>query len=82
MYFKVTQLKSTIGLPRVYKDTLRALGLTRRHQTVFHKVAPQQAGQLLRVKELVKVELAEEGLTKPQMRAERRGEPGFEFIKK
>lgn len=81
-FFKVTQLKSTIGLPHLFKDTLHALGLRRRHQTVYHAITPQQAGQIARVKELVKVELAPEYKDKLQMRNERKSIPGFVVIKK
>lgn len=81
-YFKVTQLKSTIGLPRLYKDTLLSLGLRRRHQTVYHKITPQQAGAIARVKELVKVELSDVFKNKEQMREERKSEPGYEIIKR
>lgn len=81
-YFKVTQLKSTIGLPRLYKDTLETLGLRRRHQTVYHKITPQQAGQIARVKELVKVELSPVYKDKAQMRAERKPLPGFVVVKR
>ncbi|GMM32291.1 mitochondrial 54S ribosomal protein YmL33 [Martiniozyma asiatica (nom. inval.)] len=79
-YFKITQLKSTIGLPQLYKDTLLALGLRRRHQTVYHKITQQQAGQIARVKELVQVELAPEFKSKQQMREERKSDPGFHFV--
>lgn len=81
-YFKITQLKSTIGLPRLYKDTLLSLGLRRRHQSVFHKITPQQAGQILRVKSLVQVELADQYMSKEEMREERKSDPGFTFIGK
>ncbi|GMM48931.1 mitochondrial 54S ribosomal protein YmL33 [Pichia kluyveri] len=81
-YFKVTQLRSTIGLPSLYKETLHALGLRRRHQTVYHKITPQQAGQIARVKELVKVELSPVYKDKADMRAERKSDPGFVVIPK
>lgn len=81
-FFKVTQLKSTIGLPNLYKETLQTLGLRRRNQTVYHKITPQQAGQIARVKELVKVELSPVFKNKVQMREERKSEPGFSIISK
>lgn len=81
-YFKITQLKSTIGLPKLYKDTLLSLGLRRRHQSVFQKITPQQAGQILRVKSLVQVELADAYKSKEQLREERKSDPGFTFIGK
>lgn len=81
-FFKVTQLKSTIGLPNLYKETLHSLGLRRRNQTVYHKIIPQQAGQIARVKELVKVELSPVFKDKLQMREERKSNPGFSIISK
>ncbi|GME95016.1 hypothetical protein B5S28_g931 [[Candida] boidinii] len=76
-FFKVTQLKSSIALPEKTQDTLRRLGLHRRHQTVYHKITPQQAGMIATVKELVQVELTEESQTKDEMRIERKSNPGF-----
>lgn len=81
-YFKVTQLKSTIGLPKLYKETLQTLGLRRRNQTVYQKISPQQAGQIARVKELVKVELSPVFKDKNQMREERKSDPGFVVVSK
>jgi ribosomal protein L30 len=81
-FFKVTQLKSTIGLPKLYKETLETLGLRRRNQTVYHKITPQQAGQIARVKELVKVELSPVYKDKVQMREERKSDPGFIVTKR
>lgn len=81
-FFKVTQLKSTIGLPKLYKETLQTLGLRRRNQTVYHKITPQQAGQIARVKELVKVELSPVYKDKVQMREERKSDPGFIVTKR
>ncbi|KAG7817963.1 hypothetical protein KL909_005146 [Ogataea angusta] len=80
-YFKVTQLRSAIALPQKKKDTLLRLGLHRRHQTVFHRICPQQAGMIATVKELVKVELADEMLTKDEMREQRKSDPGFTIEK-
>lgn len=81
-FFKVTQLRSTIGLPKLYKETLQSLGLRRRNQTVYHKISPQQAGQIARVKELVKVELSPVYKDKVQLREERKSEPGFVVVGK
>ncbi|KAG7763474.1 hypothetical protein KL931_004961 [Ogataea haglerorum] len=80
-YFKVTQLRSAIALPQKKKETLLRLGLRRRHQTVFHRICPEQAGMIATVKELVKVELADEMLTKDEMREQRKSDPGFTIEK-
>ena len=49
---------------------------------MYHAITPQQAGQIARVKELVKVELAPEYKDKLQMRNERKSIPGFVVVKK
>jgi len=78
-YFKITQHRSAIGLPKRYKDTLLALGLRRRLQTVFLRHSAPAAGKILRVKELVKVEnvTRSEVKTKRQMREERKAVRGY-----
>ncbi|KAH3664226.1 hypothetical protein OGAPHI_004577 [Ogataea philodendri] len=76
-YFKVTQLRSAIALPKQKKDTLLKLGLRKRHQTVYHKICPQQAGMIAVVKELVKVELSDEKLSKEELHQQRKSNPGF-----
>ncbi|KIM24196.1 hypothetical protein M408DRAFT_331943 [Serendipita vermifera MAFF 305830] len=78
-YFKITQHRSAIGLPKRYKDTLVSLGLRRRLQTVFLPHSAPAAGKILRVKELVKVENVTEAevQTKREMRADRRAVRGY-----
>lgn len=81
-HYKITLLRSAIALPKRYKDTLVALGIHRRLQTVFHPHRPDIAGKILRVKELVLVENvpASAVRTKTEQRWERRPDPGFEAI--
>lgn len=55
-HFRVTLRRSAISLQDDIKGTLRALGLRRRHQTVYQRHTPEAAGMILRVKELVEVE--------------------------
>jgi large subunit ribosomal protein L30 len=78
-YFKITQHRSAIGLPKRYKDTLVSLGLRRRLQTVFLPHSAPAAGKILRVKELVKVENVAKAdvKTKREMRAERKAVRGY-----
>ncbi len=76
-FFRITLLRSAIGLPKRTHGVLQALGLRRRTQTVFHPVSPQFAGMILKVKELVSVEEVDRALTKAEMRDERRPDPGF-----
>ncbi|ODV87946.1 hypothetical protein CANARDRAFT_193745 [[Candida] arabinofermentans NRRL YB-2248] len=76
-FFKVTQLRSSIALPEIKKQTLNRLGLYKRHQTVYQKISAEQAGMIAIVKELVKVELTVDSETKSEMRNKRKSNPGF-----
>lgn len=76
-YFKVTLLRSAIGLPRKTSGVLEALGLRKRMRTVFHPVSPQVAGQIMKVKELVAVSEVDEEMSTAEMRESRRSDPGF-----
>lgn len=76
-FFRITLLRSAIGLPRRSTDVLKALGLKKRMATVFHPVSPSVAGQIMRVKELVQVEECEDRLTKQQVHLERKPDPGY-----
>lgn len=55
---KITQIKSGIGYARRTKDTLRALGIRRMHQTVVKPDNPAIRGMIMRVRHLVDVEEA------------------------
>jgi large subunit ribosomal protein L30 len=55
---KITQIKSTIDRPRKQKETIKALGIRKMHQTVVHEATPQILGMIEKVKHLVKVEQA------------------------
>lgn len=81
-HYKITLFRSAIALPKRYKDTLVALGIHRRMQTVFHPHTPDIAGKILRVKELIRVENvpASAVRTKTEQRWERRPDPGFEIV--
>ena len=76
-YFRITLLRSTIGLPKKPAGVLQALGLRKRMRTVYHPVSPDVAGQIFAVKELVDVQEVDEALTKQEMRELRRPEKGF-----
>ena len=77
MFWKVTLMRSGIGLSKRRNDTLVALGLRKRFRTVYKPVNPQIAGLLLRVKELVKLELVNEAETKEDMKAKRKPDKGY-----
>ncbi|KAK9473187.1 mitochondrial 54S ribosomal protein uL30m [Dipodascopsis tothii] len=76
-YFRVQQIRSTIGLPKKMKLVLEGLGLHRRNAVAYHDINPASAGSILKVKELVSVETAPEKLTREQIRASRKSNPGF-----
>lgn len=80
-YFRITLMRSGIGMPKRTQGVLEALGLKRRMKTVFHPVSPQVAGQIMRVKELVHVEEVAEALTPEQLKAERTPDAGY-YIEK
>lgn len=76
-YFRITLMRSPIGLPTKSSGVLAALGLRKRMRTVYHPVSQEVAGQIMRVKELVDVQEVGEKLSKEEMRARRRPDPGF-----
>ncbi|KAI9716997.1 MAG: hypothetical protein M1828_007462 [Chrysothrix sp. TS-e1954] len=76
-FFKITLMRSGIGLPARTNGVLRALGLRKRLRTVFHPVSPQIAGYIMKVKELVAVSEVASPMSKAEMRERRRPDPGF-----
>lgn len=82
LFYRITQTRSTIGMPPRVRKNIQALGLTRRNQTVFQKVSPSAAHRLRMVKELVTIDLVEEKKTPQEVNQERKFKPGFELIKK
>ena len=53
---KITQVKSVIDRSRRQKDTMRALGLRKMHQSVTHESTPQILGMVNKINHLVEVE--------------------------
>jgi large subunit ribosomal protein L30 len=76
-YFRITLMRSGIGLPLKTQGVLKALGLRKRMTTVYHPVSQSVAGQIMRIKELVDVKEVSHALTKEEMRAARRPDPGY-----
>jgi large subunit ribosomal protein L30 len=76
-FFRITLIRSAIGLPAKTSGVLRALGLRKRMRTVFHPVSPQVAGQIMKVKELVAVSEVEQSMTTQEIKEARRPDPGF-----
>lgn len=80
-FFKITLIRSSIGLPKKTQGVLNALGLRKRMATVFKPVNPSTAGQIMRIKELVAVSEVEEAMTDAEMREMRKPDPGY-YIEK
>ena len=76
-YFRITLIRSAIGLPEKSTNVLKALGLRKRMATVFHPVSPAVAGQIMKVKELLAVREVDKPLTKQEVHAERVPDSGF-----
>ncbi|KAK5116392.1 hypothetical protein LTR62_007939 [Meristemomyces frigidus] len=76
-FFRITLLRSAIGLPKRTAGVLAALGLHKRLRTVYHPVTQDVAGQIFAVKELVDVQEVDQKLSDGQMRELRRPGPGF-----
>lgn len=76
-YFRITLIRSAIGLPAKSSRVLRALGLRKRMSTVFHQVSPAVAGQIMKVKELIAVSEVDRPLTKAEVKSERKPDSGF-----
>lgn len=64
-------------MPAKVQGVLKALGLRKRMTTVYQPVTPSVAGQIMRIKELVDVKEVDQPLTKEQMRAARKPDPGY-----
>ncbi len=56
---KITLVKSAIGYNVKQKRTIRALGLRKMNQSVFHKPTPVIKGMIKKVEHLVSVEEVE-----------------------
>jgi ribosomal protein L30 len=76
-YFRITLIRSAIGLPAKSSNVLKALGLRKRMATVFHPVTLDVAGQIMKVKELVAVSEVDKPLTKEEVHRERVPDTGF-----
>lgn len=57
MVYRITQLRSTIGMPPLVRKNIAALGLKRRNQVVYQTVSAATAHRLRLVKELVSIDL-------------------------
>ena len=51
----ITQIKSAIGYPQRQKDTIKALGFRKLHQTIVHVETPAVRGMIKSVQHLLRV---------------------------
>lgn len=56
MKLKITQIRSAIGRRKDQKETIKALGIKKLHQSVVHEDSPQIRGMIGKVSHLVRVE--------------------------
>ncbi|KAI8840395.1 hypothetical protein BJ741DRAFT_706279 [Chytriomyces cf. hyalinus JEL632] len=59
-YYKITLRRGLRGIEKSVKKCVDALGLKGRHETVWKSVNPHNAGLILKIRELITVELANE----------------------
>ncbi|KAI9208086.1 uncharacterized protein BJ171DRAFT_490210 [Polychytrium aggregatum] len=59
-YYQVSLERGLIGLSKKTRDFVRALGLRHRHHVVWLRVGPRSAGAILKIRELLKVDLVNE----------------------
>ncbi|CAI2171935.1 16507_t:CDS:1 [Funneliformis geosporum] len=79
-FFKITLRRSPIGLPSKRRLVVKALGLRRLQQTVYHSQTPYIAGMILKVKEILQVRNVKR-IPAPEER-KKRAENGYVIIKK
>ncbi|OLL24797.1 54S ribosomal protein L33, mitochondrial [Neolecta irregularis DAH-3] len=78
MFFKVTLIRSAIGLPKkTTRRVLESLGLRKRMQTVCYPVNQQTVGMILKVKELVRVEEVSKAVSPAEAKRLRKPPAGF-----
>lgn len=80
-FYKITQLRSTIGVAPRVRDNMKILGLKRRNHVIYQRVSPSTAHRLNIVKELVKIELVDHKKTPEELAMDRKYKPGFQLFK-
>lgn len=81
LFYKITQLRSTIGVAPRVRDNMKILGLKRRNHVIYQRVSPSTAHRLNIVKELVKIELVDHRKTPEELAMDRKYKPGFQLLK-
>lgn len=81
MFYRVKQLRSTIGLAPSVRKNMQALGLKKRNHVVYQKVSPATAHKLRLVKELVCIDLMPESMVQKLKLFDKQTFPlGFEKV--
>lgn len=76
-FFKVTLIRSGIGMPKRTNGVLQALGLHKRMRTVYHPVSQDIAGMIMKVKELVAVSTVDTALSQKEQHELRKPPKGY-----
>ncbi|CCC68110.1 hypothetical protein NCAS_0B00260 [Naumovozyma castellii] len=77
VYYKITLARSVIGLPQATRDIVKTLGLGKRGSVIYRQVTPAIAGSMIKVKEIIDVEVTKDSLNKFEQRQLRKSNPGF-----
>lgn len=81
-FYKATLMRSLIGMPKATRTIVKTLGFGKRGSVIYRRITPDITGSLLKVKELVSVEITENALSKPEQRGLRKSNPGYTVEKK
>ena len=76
-WWRVTLTRSMIGMPQTIRRTLVAMGLAKRMRVRYLDINAKNAGSILKVKELVKVEQVDQKRSIAEERASRRPPKGY-----
>ena len=66
-YYQIVLMRGFLGLPPWTRNVIKGLGLTKRHQVVWQPISPAVAGMILKIKELVRVDLVDSIPSKPKL---------------
>lgn len=81
MFYRIQQLRSTIGMPPQVRKNIAALGLKKRNHIVYQQVSPAAAHRLRLVKELVSIDLLDADAVEQQKLLDKQKFPkGFEKV--
>ena len=81
-FYRATLVRSLIGMPKVTRQIVKTLGFGKRGSIIYKAITPAITGSLLKVKELIKLEVREKSLTRHEERLLRKTNPGFTVEKR